>query len=302
VGNNSRNLTKSEAATGIIVAVKRWNRKRVCYRTMKKIRKMWLNLLIIALVLYAGFCVLLYLFQEKLIFFPEKLPISFQFSFNQDFEEINIKTKDNTVLNNVLFQADKSRGVIFYLHGNAGSINSWGEVAGTYTDMNYDVFMHDYRGYGKSEGRINSEGQLFQDAQAAYDYLKKSYDESEIIVLGYSLGTGLATKIASTNHPQMLILQAPFYSMTDLAKNLYPFLPTFIVKYRFHTNKYIQKCTMPVVIFHGDRDEIIYYNSSVKLKELMKKTDTLITLNGQGHNGMSNNARYLHELKQILMK
>ncbi|MEJ7684624.1 MAG: alpha/beta fold hydrolase [Segetibacter sp.] len=193
-------------------------------------KKMFLNLFILLVVFYIVVCGLLYFFQEKLIFFPEKLDKNFQFKFYQDFDEINIKTHDNIILNNILFKADNSKGVIFYLHGNAGSINSWGEVAGIYTDLHYDVFMPDYRGYGKSEGKINSEKQLFQDIQTAYDSLKTKYDESQIIILGYSIGTGLATKIASTNHPKLLILQAPFYSMTDLSETYLPRYTNFYFK------------------------------------------------------------------------
>lgn len=263
---------------------------------------MFLNLLIIILVFYLVICGLLYFFQEKLIFFPEKLDKDYQLTFYQDYQEINIKMHDNILLNSILFKADSSKEVIFYLHGNAGSVNSWGEVAAIYTALHYDVFMPDYRGYGKSEGKIRSEAQLFQDIQTVYDSLKTKYDESKIIVLGYSIGTGPATKIASANHPKLLILQAPFYSMADLVKHIYPVIPTFILKYPFKTNKYIQQCSMPIVIFHGKQDEIIYYNSSVKLKELMKKTDTLITLDGSGHNGMSSHPQYLYELKKILMK
>lgn len=213
-----------------------------------------------------------------------------------------MKTADGILLNAILFKAKHSKGVIFYLHGNAGSIHSWGDVAEIYTALDYDVFMLDYRGYGKSEGEIDSEPQLYQDTQLAYDKLKSMYDESKIIVLGYSIGTGPATKIASTNHPKLLILQAPYYSLPDLMRHLYPIIPTFILKYRFETNKFITKCTMPIVIFHGQRDEIIYYGSAVKLKKLIKNSDTLITLEGVGHNGMSSNPKYLTEIQKILNK
>ena len=254
------------------------------------------------LLIYLCVCTLLYFFQEKLIFFPEKLSPDFKFRFYQDYQEISIKTDDNVTLNALLFKAQKPKGVIFYLHGNAGSLNSWGEVAEIYTALNYDVFMLDYRGYGKSEGKIYSEKQIYQDTQIAYDKLKTIYDESKIIILGYSIGTGPATKIASANHPKLLILQAPFYSLTDMMKHYYPIIPTFLLKYKFETNKFIKECTMPVVIFHGNRDEVIYYNSSIKLKELIKETDTLITLHGEGHNGMSNNRQYITELQRILMQ
>jgi pimeloyl-ACP methyl ester carboxylesterase len=243
---------------------------------------------------------LLFFAQEKLIFFPQKVTKDHQFNFLQKFEEINIKMKDNVLLNGLLFKANNSKGLIFYLHGNAGSLSSWGEVAQTYTELNYDVFMLDYRGYGKSEGSIKSQEQLFQDVQTVYDELKKKYIENKIIVLGYSIGTGLAAKIASTNNPRLLILQAPYYSLTDMMRNTYPIIPTFILKYKFTTNEFIKDCKMPIVDFHGNQDEVIYYESSLKLKELFKKSDTLITLNGQGHNGMTDNPEYRTEIQRIL--
>src|SRR4051812_49371419 len=111
-------------------------------------QKMTFYILIVLVVLYVVICGTLYLFQEKLIFFPEKLEKDFQFKFNKKFEELSIKTHDNLKLDCLLFKADNARGVIFYLHGNAGSLNSWGEVGGDYADLNYDVFMPHYRGYG----------------------------------------------------------------------------------------------------------------------------------------------------------
>ena len=263
-------------------------------------KKIILTILKILIITYIAVCGLLYFFQEKLIFFPERLKKEYKFGFNQNFGELNFKTEDNVLLNGILFKADSSKGLIFYLHGNAGSLKSWGEIAKTYTDLNYDLFILDYRGYGKSEGTISSQNQLYKDIQTVYDNLKTKYNETRIIVLGYSIGTGPATKLASSNNPKLLILQAPYYSLTDLMKHDYPMIPTFILKYKFETNKYIRDCKMPIVIFHGDEDEVIYYKSSIKLKKLIKANDTLITLPGQGHNGMSNNPDYITEIKKIL--
>jgi pimeloyl-ACP methyl ester carboxylesterase len=254
----------------------------------------------IILVIYILVCGLLFLFQEKLIFFPQKLDKNYQFSFEQKFEEFNIKTEDNISLNGLLFKADSSKGLIFYLHGNSGSLSSWGEIARTYMDLNYDVFMLDYRGYGKSDGSIRSQGQLFNDIQLVYDELKNKYNEDKIIILGYSIGTGPAAKLASTNNPRLLILQAPYYSLTDMMSHTYPIIPTFILKYKFATNEYIKECKMPIVDFHGNRDEVIYYGSSLKLMQYFKNTDKLITLNGQGHNGMTDNPEYKIEIRKIL--
>jgi uncharacterized protein len=263
-------------------------------------KKILINTLKIVLSLYFLICGLLYFFQEKLIYFPQKLEKTYQFQFKEKNEELNIKTTDGTVLNGLLFKADSTKGLIFYLHGNAGSLRSWGGVAKTYTDLDYDIFILDYRGYGKSDGKINGQKQFFADIQDVYNELKKRYTEDKIIVLGYSIGTGLASKIASTNNPKLLILQAPYYNLTDLMKHTYPIIPTFILKYKFETNKYLKDCEMPVVIFHGKQDRVIYYGSSVKLKNEFKKSDSLISLDGQGHNGMTDNQSYKSEIKRIL--
>ena len=263
-------------------------------------KKLLINTLVLLCIFYIALCIVLFFFQEKMIFFPEKLSRDFKFSFPGKFEEIKIQTEDNKLLDGVLFKSDSSKGVIFYLHGNAGSINSWGEVAKTYTNLDYDVFLLDYRGYGRSEGSISNQEELFGDLQLAYNEIKKRYEEDKIIVLGYSIGTGPAAKIASTNNPQLLILQAPYYSLTDMVRHRFPIVPGFLLKYKFRTDKLIKDCKMPIVIFHGDRDEVIYHGSSLKLKELMKSTDTLITLKGQGHNGMTDNQDYKIKIQKIL--
>ncbi|MGF6924875.1 alpha-beta hydrolase superfamily lysophospholipase [Chitinophaga sp. W2I13] len=254
----------------------------------------------VLLLLYAAVCVLVYFIQERLLFFPERLPPAYVFQFPEPFEERIITTADGTQLNGLLFKSRGDKGLIFYLHGNAGSLRSWGEAARVYTHLGYDVFMFDYRGYGKSSGKIHSEQQFYADAQTAYDSVKTVYPESTIVILGYSMGTGTAARLAADNHPRQLILQAPYFSMKDMARYYYPMLPSFLLKYTFPTYRNIQRVTVPVTIFHGDNDEVIYYGSSEKLKAYFKPGDTLITLKGQRHNGMTDNPEYQERLKEIL--
>ncbi|MBO9732882.1 MAG: alpha/beta fold hydrolase [Chitinophaga sp.] len=255
----------------------------------------------ILLLLYIGVCILVYFIQERLLFFPEKLPADHSFHFQVPFEELPVLMKDGTRLNGLLFTGDSAKGLVFYLHGNAGALNTWGEVAATYTRLGYDVFMLDYRGYGKSEGHITSERQLYADVQAVYDQLKRRYPENRITILGYSIGTGIAAQLAAVNHPRQLILQAPYYSMTDMAAHQYAFLPSFLLRYKLPTYLYIQTITAPITIFHGDQDEVIYYESSaVKLKPFLKPGDTLITLHGGTHNGMTDNPDYQAALPGVL--
>lgn len=245
-------------------------------------------------------CVAVFFYQEKILFQPEKLAENYSFNFKNSFEEITIRTKDQKKLNSVLFKTQNPRGLIFYLHGNGGSINGWGGVAEFYNSMNYDVFMLDYRGYGKSEGEINSRDQLFSDIELAYDEVVKRYPENKIIILGYSVGTGLASKLASQKNAKLLILQAPYFSMKDEMDQKFSFLPKFLLKYNFETNKYLKTVKSPVIVFHGDKDEVINYKASLKLKNNFKKGDTLIILKDQNHNGITDNLDYQNSMKKIL--
>lgn len=263
-------------------------------------KKLAIKFFKITLIIYIVICGLLYFFQEKIIFLPQKLNKNYKFQFNQNFEERNYKTSDNKLLNGLLFKAENSKGLIFYLHGNAGNLSSWGFVAKTYTDLHYDVFILDYRGYGKSEGKIKNQNQLFDDVQLVYNEVKKEYEENKIVVLGYSIGSGMASKLGSDNSPKLLILQAPYYSLTDLMNHTIPFIPSFILKYKLENNKYIKECKMPVILFHGKEDTIIYYESSVKLKKQCKNIQKLITLEGLGHNGMTDDPNYKIEIEKIL--
>lgn len=238
--------------------------------------------------------------QERMLFYPDILSKEYTFPFNQTYQEYSIKVDKNTSLNGLLFTKEKSKGLIFYLHGNAGSNASWGSIADVYLKNNYDFFILDYRGYGKSEGAIKNEKQLYDDIQIVYDSLKLLYDENNIVIIGYSIGTGPATKLASDNDPKILILKAPYYNMTDLAHQYVKIIPSFLIKYKLRTDKYITQVKCPVVIFHGNHDEVIYVGSSHKLKERLKPGDKLIILEGQRHNGINENATYQFELQKIL--
>ncbi|MFA6401532.1 MAG: alpha/beta hydrolase [Salinivirgaceae bacterium] len=238
--------------------------------------------------------------QEKMLFFPQTLPSDYKFQFNHPFTDYFFKVDEKTNLNGVLFQADSCKGLIFYLHGNAGSINSWGNIAPIYLNNNYDFFILDYRGFGKSQGRISSENQLYKDIQIVYDSLKTKYNENSIVIIGYSIGTGLAAQLASNNNPKLLILKAPYFNMPDLAHTYIKILPAFLIRYKFMTNQYITKVKCPITIFHGNQDEVIYVGSSEKLKKLFKPNDRLLILEGQKHNGINDNKTYKKELKLLL--
>lgn len=250
--------------------------------------------------IYLAICGYFYLKQDKIIFPGIKLSADYKFKFPPLFNEYLIKTSDGDTLSTGLFSVPKSKGVIFYLHGNGGNLQRSGKDAKYYNALGYDLFIPDYPGYGKSTGHLKSQQQFFDAANSAYNFIKSKYPENHIIILGYSIGTGPAAWLASQYHPQKLILLAPYYSLIDLMHHDYPYLPDFISKYPINTYQYIQHTAAPIIIFHGSNDEVIYYGSSLKLKRFFKLGDTLITLHNQTHNGVPENKDYLNDLKSIL--
>jgi hypothetical protein len=254
---------------------------------------------------YLAVCGYFYFNQDAAIFPGSKLPKGYTYNFQTPFREYAIKTIDGDMLSVCLFKAPNPKGLIFYLHGNGGDLQSWGGVATNYTTLGYDVFMMDYPGYGKSTGHIKSLQQFLNSVSAAYLFIKPNYPEDHIIILGYSIGTGPAAWLASQNHPQKLLLLAPYFSLNDLIGKYYPYLPGMILKYHINTYQYIQHTTAQIIIFHGDKDEVIYYGSSLKLKRYFKPGDTLITLHNQTHENIDAgpggpNQDYLNDLKSIL--
>ncbi len=260
-------------------------------------------LLSIAVLLYVAVCGFLYFKQESLLFYPEKLPADYQFSFPGQYREYPITAPDSTQLSGLLFTIPSPKGLVFFLHGNGGSLAGWGGVAATYTRLGYDVFLLDYRGYGKSQGSVSSQAQLFGDVEAAYNQLKSAYSENKIVIVGYSVGTGPAAWLAARHQPHQLLLHAPYYSMADMAAHtirLWPILPGWLLRYPLATSEYVRQVSAPVVLFHGDRDEVIPYQSSVRLRALLKPGDQLITIRGGGHNGLLARPQYQQVVSGLL--
>ncbi|PSR54874.1 alpha/beta hydrolase [Adhaeribacter arboris] len=243
----------------------------------------------------------IYSLQDRLIFFPEKLPRDYVFPFNNPFQEVFLETLDGAEIHALHFRAKEPKGVILYFHGNAGNLRSWGYLAEEYLAYNYDVFMVDYRGFGKSTG-IRTEAALHQDAQLAYQHVVKEYPENKIIVFGRSIGTGMAVPVAARNKPKCLLLETPFYNFADVAKTHYSFLPvTLLLKYSFRSDEWIQKVNCPIYIFHGTADKVVLYSSGEKLAQVADSAKTrLITIPNSGHNDLSNFHQYRQALQTIL--
>ena len=264
----------------------------------------WMSVIITILVMYIAVSIALYYLQDYMLFKPEKLPADFQFSYeNQETKEYNIETRDGAVINGLrFFPNGKSRGVVLYLKGNSKSIKGWGKFAVDFTRHGYNVVMVDYRGFGKSTGR-RSQKAIKRDLQLVYNRIKEQTSEERIILYGRSLGSGFATKLASTNHPKLLILDAPYYSLTKVTARYAPFMPlSLLLRYPLPTYKWLKYVQCPIHIIHGTHDKLIPFKSSIKLSKVNPKLTQLHTVIGGGHKNLNNFESYHSMLEDILNK
>ena len=261
----------------------------------------WLHILIWVLVIYTLISILLYYLQDYFLFKPEQLPADFKFHYdNQVIEEYNLETRDGATINGLHFKSKKPVGVVLYLKGNSKSMKGWGKFAVDFTRHNYDVIMVDYRGFGKSTGR-RSQKAIKRDLQYVYDKIKNEVPEKYIILYGRSMGSGFATKLASMNTPKMLILDAPYYSLTKVTGRYAPFMPlSIILKYPMPTYKWIQYVQCPIHIIHGTSDKLIPFKSSVKLSQIKPKITRLYPVLGGGHKNLNTFESYHKMLGEII--
>ena len=261
----------------------------------------WTTYGIILVIIVAAVSIFLYFFQEWFLFHPEKLPKDFVFQYeNQQVEEYNLELPDGAVINGLHFKSDNPKGVVYYLKGNSKSIKGWGKFAVDFTLHNYDVIMMDYRGFGKSTGKLSQES-MKRDALLVYDKIKEQVKESRIIVYGRSLGTGLATKVASMNNPRALILACPYFSMSKNVKRYLPLIPLgLIMRYQMPTYKWIKYVQCPINIIHGTNDRVIRFKSSLRLSQIKPKLTKLYPIIGGGHKNLHNFESYHQAIDEIL--
>ncbi|SRX73582.1 alpha/beta hydrolase [Aequorivita antarctica] len=266
-----------------------------------KFMPLWLYILVIVLVAYAAISILLYYLQDYFLFKPEKLPKDFNFYYeNQTVSEYNIETRDGAIINGLHFSVEKPLGVVLYLKGNSKSIKGWGKFAVDFTRNNYDVIMVDYRGFGKSTGK-RSQKAIKHDLQFIYNKIREKVGEKYIIIYGRSMGSGFATKLASMNSPKMLILDAPYYSLTKVTGRYMPFMPlSIILKYPMPTYKWLKYVKCPIHIIHGTKDKLIPFSSSVKLSQINAKLTRLHPIIGGGHKNLNNFESYHKILTEII--
>lgn len=243
-------------------------------------------------------CAVLWVKQGDLLFAPERLPPQALLAVEPDVVEraVPVPGASLSVLELRLPNPD---GVVFFLHGNAGSLKSWFVNTGFYRRANFDLVMMDYRGFGKSTGRIDSERQLHADVDAVWRAVESRYRGRKVVIYGRSLGTGLAARLAAEVQPDLTVLVSPYVSIRSVARQRFPWLPAVFLKYPLRTDKQLPRIHRPILLLHGEADELIPPINSMLLQKISPEAK-LVLVPGAAHADIHESQVYQRALLQAL--
>ncbi len=264
------------------------------------------KLLLIVLGGYAALVGFVFVSQHRLVYLPDAAggfgPLT-PADLGLEYENVRIPTPDGLSLHGWLVHGAGPRVVLFF-HGNAGNVSHRLETIRLFSELGLTVLIIDYRGYGRSEG-TPSEAGTYADAEAAWRYLtqERRVAPGEIVVFGRSLGGPIAAQLALRQAPAGLVVESAFTSVTDLASEIYWFLPVrWMSRFRYPTEEFLRDVECPVLIIHGRDDEIVPFAHAKALYAAANEPRTLLELPG-GHNDATLRIRhgaYREGLEQFL--
>ncbi|RYY04827.1 MAG: alpha/beta fold hydrolase [Gammaproteobacteria bacterium] len=258
-----------------------------------------IKLAVFGLVAYCLAIAFIWMRQEKLLFHPEPSTPNFKYDLAYT-SEVFIDVPGAKLHALYLHQpAEQSLGIVLFLHGNAGNLETWFTHAEFWLETGYDVLMPDYRGFGKSTGKIESEAQLNDDVLRAWNFVAPNYQGKKHVIYGRSLGTGLATKLANEVSPDLLVLVSAYTSMTAIAHEYYPWVPSAVLRYPLATDQLLPQLNTKTLLLHGTVDKLIPIEHSRQLQKLNPNA-RLVEIQGAGHGDIHNFSTYLSTLKEAL--
>ena len=224
--------------------------------------------------------------ERSFIYFPDRQLIGDPADYGLPFDDVSFTADDGVQLHG-WFVPGESDVTWLWFHGNAGNISHRLEnLRLLHDELGVAVFLFDYRGYGRSRGTPSEEG-TYRDAEAALAYVlsRPDVDPQRIVYFGRSLGAGVAVELATRQPPFALILESPVPSIADLAKRHYPFLPvSALLRTKYDSLSKIGNVRAPLLVLHGDRDEVVPFEGGRKLFEAAGEPKRFYTISGAGHN------------------
>ena len=245
------------------------------------------EILVPVVIAYAAVLVLVYVFQSRLVYYPEvgrEVAVTPK-SYGLPFDPVEIRTSDGETLAAWWVPAADARGTVLLFHGNAGNISHRLDYLLMFHRLRYSTLIVDYRGYGRSTGRPSEEG-TYRDAEAAWDYLRgaRQVMPRDLVVAGESLGGAVATWLAARIGPRAVLLFSTFTSVTDLGAEVYWFLPVRLMSRIGYDNLVnVKQIRAPVFIAHSRDDDVVPFAHGKKLFEAAGEPKSFLEMRG-GHN------------------
>ncbi len=237
---------------------------------------------LLGLVLLNGF---IYIQQPSITFFPHKTIEQTPQEWGLEYENVFLKTADEVRLHAWYIPHEGSNKTLLFFHGNAGNISHRRSSIEIFNRLGLNIFIIDYRGFGKSAGRPSEQG-LYKDATAAWLYLtnERNINPDEIIIFGRSLGGVVATELASRTQPKALIVESTFSSARDIADAMFTVVSRIIIlRYEFNVLENIKQVTSPVLVLHSPDDEIVPFKLGKKVFNAANEPKNFVEMKG-GHN------------------
>ena len=229
----------------------------------------FLKIIIGILVIYTSLLLLLFIFQRNLMYHPDENNYSGD-KLEVDIKKVKINTSDGLDLLGWFHKKDLKRfKTIIYFHGNAGKLENRIHKLNHFKDMDVNFLIIAWRGFSGNDGKPSEEN-LYIDGNSSIKWLKNlGLSEKDIIIYGESLGTGVATEIAKNNNFAGLVLETPFTSMIEAAKNFYPYIPVrILLRDKYENDKKIKNINIPVFVMHGEADQIVPFWMGKKIYEM----------------------------------
>ncbi len=263
--------------------------------------KLYLRYLLLSILLSG---VLYYSLQNRMIFqgAPVEKEHKWRLDEVQPAREFEIAFDSSMTINVVQFMPKDSitKGIVLYFHGNRRNIQRYVRSSKVFTELGYECWVPDYPQYGKSTGELNVEN-LHEIALQIYRMANARVAADSIVLYGKSLGTGIASYLASKRDARALLLETPYYSLSSLTSEYAFMLPTpLMIRNNLENGYYLGLTDEPVTIWHGTRDKVIPLQEPLLLTRYFKPGDTLIVVPGAGHNGIPRSDMFKASLRQIL--
>lgn len=254
---------------------------------MNLIKRTVLSIFFILITTWLLLTGLIFYFQDKLLYYPDNDLLFSPADINLNFEDVYFKSEDNLDLHGWYIKHENPAATLLFFHGNAGNISHRLESLQIFHQLGLSVFMIDYRGYGRSNGKPTEQG-TYLDALAAWNYLRQDLqlDAGEIIIFGRSLGGAIASWLAVKESPKALILESTFTSIPEMGQHLYPYLPIkWLARIHYPTIDRIENIDCPLLIIHSPDDEIVPYELGQKIFEKANQPKQFLEISGDHNQG-----------------